>query len=471
VSDTASKVNILFPVENMNREMDFRLFLACSHVKPSNRIFIGQHDVLYRMAVKTGMRSGVYVGKHLFRQLPAFKDYARYHAMKESQFAVIHLDEEGGLCDGDEDRWRWQLLEVLFDPRCLEAEDYICTWGDFQRDFYKSLNPRCSEHIIATGHPRFDLYKPAYRKYFDADVARITARYQDFILVNTKFVYGNNGLGLADTFSKRIGYDPSDLQKRLTFVARFAYEQRTMSDFVRLINHLSLRFPHVNIVVRPHQAEDWEFYRTIFRGIPNLHVVHEGTVGPWLLACKVLIHNSCTTGVEAYLTDTNLINYKSVVDAQHDLFLADIFGVQCFTDDEVVQNVEAMLKAGRSGPPPARFDDRAHSLMANFRQNSVAAFLQVIEEAEARQARLPQEWNPGRVGQVELSREMIDRAKSVMRPLFPAKQRQYKALRSNFLGLDRRTIERKVRTLEELVGKRVRTTFYSSALLSIETAT
>src|SRR5688500_4233163 len=120
----ASKVNFLFPIENINREIDWRLLVACMHASSRNRIFIGQHDVLFRMATRTRMRGGVYVGKHLFRQRPTFQDYERYRAVKQLGFLVAHIDEEGAVYEGDEDRWRYWLVCAQFDPRCLDAEDY-----------------------------------------------------------------------------------------------------------------------------------------------------------------------------------------------------------------------------------------------------------------------------------------------------------------------------------------------------------
>ena len=40
------RTDILFPIETINRELDFRLWLACLHASPHRRIFIGQHDTM-----------------------------------------------------------------------------------------------------------------------------------------------------------------------------------------------------------------------------------------------------------------------------------------------------------------------------------------------------------------------------------------------------------------------------------------
>lgn len=461
-----SKINVLFPVETTNRELDFRLFLASLFAKPGNRIFVGQHDVIFGLARQ--MHGGLYVGKHLFRQLPEFGDYARYRALKRNRFTIIHLDEEGGVYDGDEEKWRWWLLKMQFDPRCLEADDYVCTWGTFQRDFYRSLDPKCARNIIATGHPRFDLYKPAYRAFFDDDKRRIQERFQEFILVNTNLGYVNNCLGLEDSFSSRVGYDPAKPDKRLNCVERYAAEGTMLLSFVKLIHRLSVEFPGVNIVLRPHPSENIAYYRTVFRGVPNVHVVREGPVGAWLLACKLLIHDGCTTGIEAFLADTSIINYKSALHTKYELFLPNIFGVKCFTEEEVMLKVNAMLKAEKGVPPQAEFTDDAYALMANFRSDSFKLLLEAMNQAESGQADVPQLCHTARVRTEEVVRTMTAAAKSLVRPFFPARHRRYQALGSHFGRFDRGTIRRKLSIIEKIVGRRVTPVFYSNALFSLE---
>ena len=465
-----SKVNFIFPVENSNRELDWRLLLACMHARSSNRIFLGQHDALYRMIVKTGMRGGVYVGKNLYRRRPAVEDQERYLAAKERGFLVVHLDEEGAVYDGEEDRWRYWLLEGQFDPRSYNAEDYVCTWGNFQRDFYRSLEPACAEHIHTTGHPRFELCKAAYRKYFERDASAITDRFGEFILLNTNVAFGNNPLGVADTFSSRLGYSVENLEERMGVSSRYAHELEVIGAVVRLINRLSVTYPGLNIVLRPHQAEDFEHYRTIFRGISNVHVVHEGPVAPWLLSCKLLLHPGCTTALEAYLADCPSINYKAGTDPSQNFQIIENFGVTCLSEDQVMQSVDAILEEGQAARPVDQIDPRARSLIGNFECDSVAAFLQVLDEVEAQRAQTPQVWAAWRIRRTELARAIVERLKSVVRPLFPDKQRWYQVLRTNFVPLDRETIMRKVRTIEAMLGKRMIVTFYSSELWSIEAA-
>jgi surface carbohydrate biosynthesis protein len=461
------KVNVLFPLEVLNRELDSKLILACISATAANRIFIGQHDVLFDVVTKTGMTGGVYVGKNIFRDLFPIETGARYRELKQQGFALVHLHEEGAVFEGDEERWRKTLLDCL-NPAILDKDDYLCTWGDFQRDYYQSLNPPCVGNIVTTGHPRFDYLKPSYRSYFEPDVQRIKARLGQFILINSAFGQVNNCLGLADTFSPRLNYDPADAGRRVATFSTFAHEALFIGAFIKLANNISLRWPDINIVWRPHPSENWDYYRTVFANIPNVHVLHEGPVTPWLMACSMLIHNGCTTGIEAYFAGTNVINYKPSFDPFCDLYLPNLFGVECPTEDAVMCHVDAMLGTVKPAGPSARLDEYAHALMRNFREDATSHFLKVLEATEQRQARVLQTWNPGAIRRGERVRSAVEALKNIVRPALPEKQRTYKALKSHFVGLDTSLVETKVRALEAMLGKCFAVTFYSSDLFSIE---
>lgn len=463
---SATKIPVLLPVETINRELDFRLFLANKFANAHNRIYIGQHDLIFRMAAH--IKRGLWIGKNIFALFPQ-TEMTRYNTLKENDFSIVHLDEEGAVYPGDAEGWS-RFLRLRLDPTCLEKDDHVCTWGDFQRDFYKAQDPACASNIVTTGHPRFDLYKPNYRGYYAADAAKIRERFGDFLLVNTNLTYANNGLGLGDTFSRRYGYDPANDDTRLYYVNMWAHASQTLARYVRLINRLSIEFPTLNIVIRPHPSEDRQFYSTIFQDIKNVHVVHEGSVAPWLLACRVMIHDGCTTGIEAYLADTNIINYKSLVDTTHDLFLPNIFGVKLFGEDEVIDTTRSMLAAAQPSPPPAEFNDMAYSLMDNFRHDTFQQLLAILEKVEGEIDLGKGQFDEAGFWRGEQVQGVKNRAKAAIRPLMPHKLRDFKLYQSHFYGLDAASIGQKLDTIQRITGKPVKFQAHSEALISIEAA-
>jgi len=458
------KLNILLPVETINRELDYRLFLANKLAKPNNRIFVGQHDLIARLSEH--MQGGMWIGKNIFALFPQ-TSLERYHTLLKNKFQVVHVEEEGAIYPGDEAKWE-HYLRMRLDPKVLGPDDYVCTWGDFQREFYLQQDPKCAANFRTTGHPRFDMYKAKYRRFFDEEAADLRARYGEFVLVNTNLTYANNSLGLGDTFSRRYSYDPTDDKIRRYYVNKWAHAAQTIAFYVRLINRISIEFPERNIIIRPHPSEDKAMYETIFKDIKNVHTIHEGGVAKWLFACKLLIHDGCTTGVEAFLADTPIINYKSVVNPEHDLFLPNIFGVKKYDEDSVMETVRELLAAKTAEPPAADWNDMAHALLDNFKHDSFDKLLEVIDEAESKMDKSIGSFNEAAFNMMQAKHRVRDAAKSVVRPLMPQKNRDFKAMKSHFYGLESREISKKLHTISKITGKNVKFTSLHNDLISIE---
>src|SRR5262245_47042447 len=65
------------------------------------------------------------------------------------------------------------------------------------------------------------------------------------------------------------------------------------------IGELARRRPNQKIIVRPHPGEDLKRWEGTFDRCRNVTIVREGSHVPWTLACRLLLHTSCTTGFEA----------------------------------------------------------------------------------------------------------------------------------------------------------------------------
>ncbi len=464
----SEKTNILYPVEILNRELDFRLFLSCLTAKKTNRIFIGQHDAIYRLMKH--MRGGVYVGKNMFiRGNFPTTDLTRYGEIKQKGFIVIHLNEEGGFFSGDMEMHK-TMLDLHLDPRVLAAEDRVCTWGDFQRDHYRSKDPKCRSHIETTGHPRFDILKPEKRAYFTPTVERLHARLGDFILINTNLTFANNSLGVAHTFAKDSAYYSEEPVRRTDYLGAWACTGRIFPCFIELLNLLSIRFPETNIVLRPHPSEDFNFYKLVFKNVKNIHILHEGSVIPWLLACKVLIHNGCTTAVEGTMVGAKVITYKPYSDMKYEMTLPNLVGVQCTTQEEVVDNVVKAFDSRWQEPSSSAFDQAASPILYNLHGDSFERLAKVIAEAEAESRQTPASFDRTSYRLTEAAHQAVAEAKKLVRPFFSQKQRDYEALTGsgNFYGFDPADIREKLGHAQRILGIKVKLELFSREMMSIE---
>jgi hypothetical protein len=125
-----------------------------------------------------------------------------------------------------------------------------------------------------------------------------------------------------------------------------------------MIPVLDKAFPDYNIVVRPHPTESQETYRNIAAQCDRVKVTNEGNVVPWLLAARALVHNGCTTGVEAYVMGIPAITYRASINEKYDFGfyrLPNLISHACFNPAELEETLRKILN-GELGP--AEGDDR-----------------------------------------------------------------------------------------------------------------
>ena len=73
---------------------------------------------------------------------------------------------------------------------------------------------------------------------------------------------------------------------------------------------------------------------------------------PWLMATQAVIHNGCTTGVEAYVMGGPAISYRAQVNEDYDYGfyrLPNLLSHQCFDFDELLITLGQIL-SGELGP-------------------------------------------------------------------------------------------------------------------------
>lgn len=459
----SAKLNVLMPIEVMNRDLDAALLLAWEYLRPHRRIFIGEQSAID--VASRGLRGGVYVGKVIAPHHTS--DLTNYHALKERGFQVLYLDTEGAVYVGDQNNWK-RGLSLRLDPTRFEAEDYVCSWGDYQRDYYRSLEPKCAGNVRTTGHPRFDLYRDECSHYYRVDRDRILAQHGPFVLVNTNFSPANNPLRWRYTLSKTTGYDPKDTPRRDFLIREWVHLTKVLADFVKLVHRMSTELRGVNVVIRPHPSEDVTFYEHAFEGIDNVRVVREGPVAPWLAAASVLVHNDCTTGIEAFLAGCPNINYKPHAGPAQERFLPAQFGLRCTAEDDVMAAVRAALEE-RSGVTPGNPDPLAFALLENLREYSLPKLLAVMEEAEGKVRGPITSGSALDTAARETKRMLVERAKDVARPIvYPERRSAGAFYGSKFPGFNMKNVKSRLAALETFTPKAVKTNFISKKLMTLE---
>jgi hypothetical protein len=180
-----------------------------------------------------------------------------------------------------------------------------------------------------------------------------------------------------------------------------AHKQAIFEDFQRMIPALDEAFPDYRIIVRPHPTESQEIYHDIAARCKRVKVTNEGNVIPWLLATRALVHNSCTTGVEAYIMRVPAISYRASIDETYDFGfyrLPNLISYPCLNLEELQATLKKIL-SGELGP--ADGDDRKqmieHYLAAYDEPLAGERMVDVLEDIVKGRTELPKPGVGGRI--------------------------------------------------------------------------
>ncbi len=455
--------DLLFPVEFQVRELDARLVLAAAALRRGERrVFLGTDPYLEQVVAT--LENGVYIGKSI---RPYFTSNVTHYAkLKRANIRLLHLDEEGAVYMGGEHEWR-QQLQARLDVTKLGPKDFVCAWGRFQASVFHELAHAAGPQVTPTGHPRLDLPKESYRALYAEEVADLRSRYgSDFVLVNGNYPRANHGLGIDYVFSEYYNYRASEADKRLQFVGRWAHFTSLFASMVEATHHLAAAFPRRTIVYRPHPSEALATYRATFRGVPNIEVSCEGPANPWLLAAGAVVHNGCTTAIEAHLAGTPVISFAPREDPRYDKFLPNAFGRRAGSLKELVACAETALDCNT--PAATTVPERAAKLIANVETSSVERITALLDEAVDA---LPGSALDERALQARVAvMDGVERAKRLVRPFSPTRKAQNRRTRTKFPGLEAAELGERLARVERVLGVRVRAHLYNDQLARLELA-
>ncbi len=246
-------------------------------------------------------------------------------------------------------------------PGTLSKLSALVAWGERSQTDLNVVAEPLGLDAKALGNPRFDLLRTQLRTLHTDDIARLKERFGDFILINTNFSNVNcapEAGARAKPVTPTSSMSSTDLAER--YDAFREYRRELFQHFQTMIPSLATRFSKQTIIIRPHPAENPEVWQAIAAGQPNVKVVREGPVVPWILASRALIHNGCTTAVEAALMDQSPIAYCPVVRPELDAVLSNDISCSAGSPDELGDLVDAELLGKLS------LDDRQQRILDQF---------------------------------------------------------------------------------------------------------
>jgi surface carbohydrate biosynthesis protein len=383
------KVPLLIPVENQVRELDPKLLLACIAARHGFSSYIGSRREFHFNI--TSFPRGIYLSK----SITAASDMM-FRIMRKLGHEVVAWDEEALVHLPAETYYSRRLS-----PAAMTHVSRFFAWGEDNAELWRRY-PRLPKDAVidVTGNPRNDLLRPELHAYYVNEVEKIKEAYGDFILVNTNFNHVNAFTPVQNLFQPvekpgeipRFGRAAKGMSREYAEGLR-DHKKAIFEDFQRMIPALDKAFPDYAIVVRPHPTESQEIYHEIAACCHRVKVTNEGNVVPWLLAARALVHNSCTTGVEAYVMKVPAITYRASINETYDFGfyrLPNLISHPCFNLTELEATLKKILN-GELGA--ADGDDRKkiieHYLAAREGPLACERMIDVLEDIVKGRGELP----------------------------------------------------------------------------------
>jgi surface carbohydrate biosynthesis protein len=340
---------VLLPIETKVREFHAKILQSAVLAERGFDVVLGEQNAMIRQM--PWLPRGVYIDKSVARTKT--KPFRR---LADAGNKIAAWCEEGLVY---RDRETYLHERVSLDS--LALADLFFAWGPMQADDVGAHVPAAKSKIKISGNPRFDVLRPELRGLFDADAHALRQKYGSYILVATNF----------SRYNHFMGYDfwIEALKKRGTIttaehLAFFQHWREFLGDlyrsFVTALPTLAAAFPEHRIVVRPHPSENHDAWRRETADLENVTVAFEDSVIPWIAGSDALIHNSCTTGVEAYLLGKPVIAYQPATDDVLDSHLPNALSRRAFEPEELV----AMVTQGLAAGTPVSGDAEANKYIA-----------------------------------------------------------------------------------------------------------
>lgn len=137
---------------------------------------------------------------------------------------------------------------------------------------------------------------------------------------------------------------------------------------MNIVEQMAMRFPDLQIIVRPHPLESVDVWRSHFQNFSNVLVRDGGSAIPWMSAARCVIHSACTTGIEAYILNRPVTEYypAAIPRSELDPILPGKVTGCCHSPDELAQ----WIKANVSGEVPVSRRAASDELIAHHLQNA-----------------------------------------------------------------------------------------------------
>ena len=293
-------MNIYIHLEISTRELDSKLLLATLAASRGHHVIVADQESIIKGLRRKILAPGIF---HTKSVTPAESKIKKHNKIKETGSKITSIDEEGGLVDYGYDKF----AKLRYNEQSIEQSSAIFAWGPEDAEALKKIYPHYSDKIHMTGSPRADLWQPFFSSYWKNNYEESQKPY---LLVSSNMAVLNmKPLHESYKFFKEKGVLERDPEFLENFFAKKGEEYQMVFHFFEAIKYLAKNNNKYNIVLRPHPTENIEIWKSFLDDIKNVKVIRKDSISLWLNNAFAVMHNSCTTALEASLSRKPIITY------------------------------------------------------------------------------------------------------------------------------------------------------------------
>lgn len=332
-------MNIYIHVEIAARELPSKLVLAILAVQQGHNVMLSDLNSFRYFLKKNRLPPGIFHDKAL---TPTSGRLKLYQELRSRGFLITSLDEEHGLLSDSYEGF----AKARYSNASLELASRAFCWGDHDHACLKSIYASMGDRFEIVGSPRADIW---------AGIAPEVDQLPDAFKEKPYLLFSSNfSINAPETHWRALrrlramGYLEREPSRRLRLLSVRGEQFRLMAAIAEVLEKLSRNMPDVSIVIRPHPIEDSAAWKEIMRGMPNVHVIREGSIGPWVHGALAVIHNGCTTAFEAALAGKPVLTLRPLRGLSHEREVPNRLGVQVANAEEIEACIRGILVKGEA---------------------------------------------------------------------------------------------------------------------------
>jgi surface carbohydrate biosynthesis protein len=332
---------IYIPIEVKDREIEGRSLLAIAAAERGHTVILGGKEDTIGLPKKGKLPPGIIHEKSL---TPGPSKILRLKNLLKQGNVITSQDEESGLLDKSYENF----AKSRFSEKTVSLASCIFTWGEHDANYLKNKYQSCEDKFIITGSPRVDLWRKEFAFYFTNKTQLPEIEGKRYILISSNFagLLNKNRFWSVLANSRALGYFKKDIEKEYENYKSASFQIKLVGEFVRMIRTVSVEFPDIKILMRPHPVESVDAWKYLIGEYPNVIVKRKGTITGLIRQAEMVIHNGCTTALEASIIGTPRIAYRPVT-SKYEREIPNGVSYEAFSLSECLDMVSAILAGNK----------------------------------------------------------------------------------------------------------------------------